>query len=55
MDGLPLLMDCSAFAGTNPLITEIVVFALRNLCDGNPENQKTVSEIKKEGNIEVRI
>lgn len=55
LSGLPLLMDCSALDGTNPLITEIVVFALRNLCEGNPENQKILSRIDKEGNIEVRL
>ena len=34
---------------TNPIITQWVVFAVRNLCENNIENQAIIAAIDKKG------
>lgn len=43
------MLNCSAIDGNNPLISQWVIFATRNLCEDNPENQKLISELDKKG------
>lgn len=52
-NGLPLILDCCIRDGKNPFITEIVVFAIRNLCEGNLENQKFIKELNEETHNEM--
>ncbi|KAL6444462.1 hypothetical protein ACFW04_001948 [Cataglyphis niger] len=49
IDGIPLLLDCCNIDARNPLILQWTIFALRNLCEGNPENQDIIRNCKKEG------
>lgn len=49
IDGIPLLLDCCNIDARNPLILQWTIFALRNLCEGNPENQDIIQNCKKEG------
>jgi len=49
--GVELLLDCSQADGKNPLIRQWVVFAIRNLCLGNLENQEVVRSIERKGKI----
>ncbi|XP_045620243.1 ataxin-10 [Procambarus clarkii] len=47
--GVTLLLESSKFDARNPLIKEISIFAVRNLLEGNLENQQLVKELKLEG------
>ncbi|XP_029177190.1 ataxin-10 [Nylanderia fulva] len=49
IDGIPLLLDCCNIDARNPLILQWVIFAVRNLCEGNPENQNVIRNCKMEG------
>ncbi|XP_070156440.1 ataxin-10 [Polyergus mexicanus] len=49
IDGIPLLLDCCNIDARNPLILQWTIFALRNLCEGNLENQDIIRNCKKEG------
>lgn len=49
IDGIPLLLDCCNIDARNPLILQWTIFALRNLCEGNTENQDIIRNCKKEG------
>ena len=49
IDGIPLLLDCCNIDARNPFILQWTIFALRNLCEGNPENQDVIRKCKMEG------
>ncbi|RLU24035.1 hypothetical protein DMN91_004244 [Ooceraea biroi] len=49
IDGIPLLLDCCNIDARNPLIPQWTILALRNLCEGNLENQEIIRNCKKEG------
>merc|ERR1712039_388259 len=49
MDGIPLLLDCSPIDANNPMVTQWVIFAMRNLCENNEENQAVIASIDKKG------
>jgi len=49
--GIELLLDCSQADGRNPLITQWVVLAVRNLCENNPENQEVIRSIEAKGKM----
>lgn len=49
IDGIPLLMDCCNIDARNPLILQWTIFAVKNLCEGNPENQDVIRNCKMEG------
>ena len=51
IDGIPLLLDCSAIDERNPFIMQWVIFAIRNLCHGNKENQEQVAKVDSKGII----
>lgn len=42
-------MECTQFDARNPLIKEASIFALRNLLEGNQENQEVIQALKFEG------
>ncbi len=48
-------MDCSSLDGKNPLIMQWVVFALRNLCEANVDNQNVIGSLDKEGTVDVQL
>lgn len=52
IDGIELLLDCSAVDGKNPFITQWVVFAIRNICLGNQQSQAVLSSISKSGKVD---
>ena len=52
---MPLLMDCSAIDGKNPLIMQWVVFALRNLCEDNLENQQIIAKMEGKGEVVTNL
>ena len=47
--GVELILDCSPMDITNPIITQWVVFAIRNLCEDNLENQAIIGAMEKKG------
>lgn len=47
--GILLLLESSQFDARNPLIKEVSIFAVRNLLEGNLENQLLVKGLKLEG------
>ncbi|XP_071564083.1 uncharacterized protein [Temnothorax nylanderi] len=49
IDGIPLLLDCTSIDARNPLISQWTTLAIRNLCEGNPENQEIIKKCKKTG------
>lgn len=48
-NGIEMLLDCSPLDIRNPLITQWVVVATRNLCENNPENQAVIAQLDKKG------
>lgn len=58
INGIELLLDCSSIDGKNPFIREWVVFAIGNICCGNPpnrENQKVLYSIDKTGKMDKKL
>ena len=50
--GIELLLDCSQADGRNPLITQWVVLAVRNLCEDNLANQEVIRSIETKGKMD---
>ena len=48
-DGIPLILDCTAIDAKNPMMTQWVVFVIRNLCEDNEENKALIAEMDKKG------
>ncbi|XP_076645110.1 uncharacterized protein LOC143354725 isoform X1 [Halictus rubicundus] len=55
MDVVPLLLDCCNIDARNPLIMQWTIFALRNLCEGNPGNQEIVRNCSRIGVVENSV
>ncbi|XP_078340877.1 ataxin-10-like [Crassostrea virginica] len=49
MDGLPLILDQTNIDARNPYISQWAILAVHNLCEGNPENQKLLSDLRIQG------
>ncbi|KAK4316432.1 hypothetical protein Pmani_012408 [Petrolisthes manimaculis] len=49
MGGVLLLMESSQFDGHNPLIKEASIFALRNVLEGNVQNQELIKSLTLQG------
>ncbi|XP_044735528.1 ataxin-10 [Chrysoperla carnea] len=47
LEGIQLLLDCCNIDARNPFIIQWVIFAVRNLCEGNPDNQKLIAGMTK--------
>ena len=47
IEGIQVLLDCSGMEDKNPFITQWVVFALRNVCEDNEENQSVIAALKR--------
>ncbi len=54
-DAIPLLLDCSPIDANNPIMMQWVVFAMRNLCDDNAENQTVIASIDKHGTTTAQL
>merc|ERR1739838_575204 len=48
-DGIEIILDCSPIDLRNPMITQWVVVATRNLCENKPANQELISQLDKKG------
>jgi len=48
-NGIEMILDCSPLDIRNPMITQWVVVAIRNLCENNPANQEIISQLDKKG------
>lgn len=55
ISGIVLLLDCSPIDGKNPFISQWVVFAIRNVCSGNHENQAVLNSISKTGKMDKKL
>ena len=55
LETIPLLLDCSSIDGTNPLITQWVVFALRNLTEQNKDNQEVLANMDDKGTVSASL
>ncbi|XP_011870358.1 PREDICTED: ataxin-10 isoform X2 [Vollenhovia emeryi] len=49
IDGIPVLLDCCNIDARNPLILQWTILAVRNLCQGNPQNQEVIRNCKRTG------
>ncbi|ORX82061.1 hypothetical protein BCR32DRAFT_267896 [Anaeromyces robustus] len=49
LGGLPLVLANCNIDNNNPYIKERSVFAIRNLCQNNPENQKIIDSLEAKG------
>ena len=55
INGIELLLDCSSVDGKNPFISQWVIFAIRNVCLGNQENQAILYSISKTGKLDKKL
>uniref|UniRef100_A0A0K2SWF9 Ataxin-10 n=1 Tax=Lepeophtheirus salmonis TaxID=72036 RepID=A0A0K2SWF9_LEPSM len=55
LDGVQLLLDCSSIDGKNPFITQWVVFAIRNVTQGNSKNQAIIAEMERSGKLDKKL
>lgn len=55
LDGIPLLLDCCKLDARNPFIIQWVVFAIRNLCEDNPENQQLIASMELQGTVDSAV
>lgn len=46
---LPLILNGCRSDDNNPLVREWAVFAVRNICEDNDENQRYIAELKPQG------
>jgi len=49
LEGVALILDCSALDGRNPLITQWVVLAVKALLSDHPDNQAVLIALRREG------
>lgn len=49
LEGVALILDCSALDGRNPLITQWVVLAVKALLSDHPDNQAVLMSLRREG------
>lgn len=50
---IPILLECCSFDAKNPLMREWSLFALRNILEGNLDNQDFVANIDSVGSIDT--
>lgn len=50
---IPILLECCSFDAKNPLMREWSLFALRNILEGNLDNQNFVANIDSVGSIDT--
>ncbi|KAL4143221.1 hypothetical protein QTP88_005579 [Uroleucon formosanum] len=50
---IPILLECCSFDAKNPLMREWSLFALRNILEGNLDNQNFVANIDSVGTIDI--
>ncbi|XP_063238575.1 ataxin-10 [Bacillus rossius redtenbacheri] len=55
LDGIPLLLDCCNIDARNPLIIQWAVLAVRNLCEGNAENQAVIAGMNRQGVVDGAV
>ena len=55
LNGIELMLDCSPIDGKNPFISQWVIFAIRNVCLGNPDNQAVLNSISKDGKMDKTV
>jgi ataxin-10 len=46
-EGIPAILSTCNIDDLNPFIRECAVFAIRNLCEGNIENQALISQLER--------
>lgn len=51
--GIPLLLQHCVTDGDNPFLREWGIWAMRNLLEGNVENQRVVAELELQGSVDV--
>lgn len=55
LDGIALILDCTSIDERNEFIKEWALFALRNLCSDNRENQAYLSKVDRNGPIQADL
>jgi len=55
INGIELILDCSPIDGKNPYISQWVIFAIRNICLGNQENQAVLNSVSKTGTTDKQM
>jgi hypothetical protein len=49
MGALPLVLNGCRSDDNNPLVREWAIFAVRNICEDNDENQRYIADLKPQG------
>ncbi|XP_060072751.1 ataxin-10-like [Ylistrum balloti] len=49
LNALPLILDQTNIDKKNPYITQWAILAVRNLCEGSPQNKQVLAGLKKQG------
>lgn len=52
MEIMQSIFECTGADARNPIMKEWSILAIRNLCDGNPENQEIVKNLTRVGDAE---
>ncbi|XP_057661484.1 ataxin-10 [Diorhabda carinulata] len=52
---IPVILDCCNIDANNPFIIQWCIFAIRNLCENNPENQKMIGGLQKKGTVSSSV
>ncbi|XP_017776856.1 PREDICTED: ataxin-10 [Nicrophorus vespilloides] len=52
LECIPLLLDCCNIDERNPFIMQMVIFAIRNLCEKNELNQALINAMNKKGTVD---
>uniref|UniRef100_A0A1B6LKL2 Ataxin-10 n=1 Tax=Graphocephala atropunctata TaxID=36148 RepID=A0A1B6LKL2_9HEMI len=52
---IPLLLDCCNIDARNPFIIQWVVLAVRNLCEGNRDNQAVIAGMSRQGLVQSAV
>ncbi|XP_063700854.1 ataxin-10 [Culicoides brevitarsis] len=55
MDILIAVLDCTNIDARNPLLKEYSIWAIRNACENNPENQQFIASLTKIGKVKSEI
>ncbi|KAJ8969169.1 hypothetical protein NQ317_005862 [Molorchus minor] len=52
---IPVILDCCNMDARNPFIIQWAIFAIRNLSENNPENQKIIEGLHQEGVVSSEV
>ncbi|XP_028129320.1 ataxin-10 isoform X2 [Diabrotica virgifera virgifera] len=52
---IPVILDCCNMDANNPFIIQWCIFAIRNFCENNPENQKFIAGLHKKGTVSSSV